>query len=421
MTQRPSTDAFDLLMREWLEADGRVREPDDLVDAVLTRTRRTRRLPGWLLPERWLTMQHALRFETVPRLVPVVLLIAALLVAAAIALTVGSPARLPAPFGPAVNGVLAYDVNGGIVIADEDGGNSRTIVRGIPNAAAPTFSPNGTKIAFWGDGSPDSLYVGNADGSGVTKVSGDLWIATDKPPAWSPDGRSVAFSAETGPDTHDERVYVVDVGDPTPRALWDDGPRGFYPAWSPDGAWIAFVGVPPSEDVFAIWIVRPDGSGSHPLTATTGTEFAQPQWAPRLRPMSIAFAVASVGGAGNDIHVVDLPSEQARRDADDAGDAGDARFPAWSPDGTKLAWLVGHDPSTLRVATVADQSEAARSLPTGGIEQPIRWSPDGTKVFGANEDKTFISIVTVDGSVAPYRITHSNGQGAIPAWQRKAR
>ena len=413
---RPSTDVFDLVMREWMEADSRVREPEGLLDVVLTNTRRTRRLPGWVLPERWIPVQLTMRFQPIPRLVPILLLIALLLAAVAVAMTVGSPPRLPAPFGLAANGLLAYDANGDILVTNSDGTGARPLVRGVRNAAGPIFSPDGTRIAFWGDGSPDSLYVANADGSALAKVSGDLWIATDKAPAWSPDGRSIAFSAETGPDRGDERIYVVDVSDPAPRALWRDATRGLYPAWSPDGAWIAFMGVGPSDDEFAIWIARPDGSEAHAIPATTGTDFAQPQWAPRVQPLSIAYAGPTVGAIGNDIYVVDLPSEKARRIS---GHAGDARSPAWSPDVQRLAWLHGNQPSILRVAAI-DGLTGPVDLPTGGIQKQIAWSPDGTKVYGADDEKTFVSIVTVDGSVAPYRITHDNGQGAVPAWQRRA-
>src|SRR5262245_66339008 len=113
MTARYDSDAdFDRVMRHWMDADAQGRAPEHLLGSVLDETRHTRRIPGWLLPERWIPMQLALRAPAVPRLVPLLLLVVALLIAAALAVAlVGAPRRLPPPFGPAANGLIAYDTN----------------------------------------------------------------------------------------------------------------------------------------------------------------------------------------------------------------------------------------------------------------------------------------------------------------------
>ena len=43
-------------------------------------------------------------------------------------------------------------------------------------AALPTYSPDGKKIAFQGGNSSQStdIFTMNADGSGITKIAGDL-------------------------------------------------------------------------------------------------------------------------------------------------------------------------------------------------------------------------------------------------------
>ena len=56
-SQNAQRDDFDRLMSQWMEADGRVREPEQLLESVLERTRVARRIPGWLLPERWIPVQ----------------------------------------------------------------------------------------------------------------------------------------------------------------------------------------------------------------------------------------------------------------------------------------------------------------------------------------------------------------------------
>ena len=58
----------------------------------------------------------------------------------------------------------------------------------------PTFSPDGNRIAFTSnaDGNME-IYVMNADGSGMIRVTRDR--GEDTSPAWSPDGRRIIFSS----------------------------------------------------------------------------------------------------------------------------------------------------------------------------------------------------------------------------------
>src|SRR5262245_14866578 len=209
MTTRFDSNAdFDRVMRQWMDDDARVRAPEHLLASVLDETRHTRRIPGWLLPERWISMQLALRAPAVPRAVPLLLLVAALLIAAALAVVVvGAPRQLPPPFGPAANGLIASDSNEQLFVDNADGTNPRSLAPGLKNASSATFSPDGTRIAFWADDFPDQLFVVNVDGSGLTPIGHDLWIATDRPPAWSPDGKFIVYSTESGPDRMDEALY----------------------------------------------------------------------------------------------------------------------------------------------------------------------------------------------------------------------
>jgi Tol biopolymer transport system component len=418
-SQNASHDDFDRLMRQWMDADARVREPDNLLETVVERTRRARRIPGWLLPERWIPMQLTMRLQPVPRLVPVLLLIITLaLVGAALVIGIGSWKPLPAPFGPARNGLLAYDANDVIFVSNADGTDARPIVTSVPHAATAAFSPDGTRVAFWGDGSPDSLYVANADGTGVRNVSGDLWIGTDRPPAWSPNSRSIAFSSETGPNRKDEQIYVVDVTSQAARPVAITQPhtlRAFLPAWSPDGTWIAFVGVTSQTSGGKIWIVSPDGSESRVLPTTAAIENTQPQWAPSVAPLRLTYAQAAAIDEQQDIFVLDLSTgvETAI-----SSDPANERWPTWSPDGTRLAWLVGDAPPQLRIAQ-PDNPASSVTLASDFMGTPPAWSPDGTEVYAADEARSTVIVVTVDKSAPNARFTHDAGFG-LPAWQRLA-
>jgi Tol biopolymer transport system component len=106
----------------------------------------------------------------------------------------------------------------------------------------PTFSPDGTQIAYF-DGGGDhshSLRIMNTAGS-------DVRILFDQAPAgvghvddlvWSPDGSRLAFSAEEG------GIWVVGIdGSGLTKVI----PGGVNPAWSPDGSRISYQPVDPES------------------------------------------------------------------------------------------------------------------------------------------------------------------------------
>ena len=67
----------------------------------------------------------------------------------------------------------------------------------------------------------------------------------------------------------------------------------------------------------------------------------------------------------------------------------------------------------------ADGSGARRLTKTPVEYERPAWSPDGTKLFAADETRSTVTVVTVDGSAPNVRISHPRGQG-LPVWQRLA-
>ena len=82
-----------------------------------------------------------------------------------------------------------------------------------PRWWTPAWSPDGRRIAFTSerDGNPE-IYVMNADGSGVTRLTYNDARDLDSFPAWSPDGRRIAFHSNR--DGNFE-IYVMNAsGEP---------------------------------------------------------------------------------------------------------------------------------------------------------------------------------------------------------------
>jgi Tol biopolymer transport system component len=91
----------------------------------------------------------------------------------------------------------------------------------------PVWSPDGSKIAYWNDG---SLYLMNPDGSSKTNLlvsAGFLYPSGDSAPIWSPDGTRIAFAAVYG-------IAVMNA-DGTDRAQLTNSSSycDVTPTWSP--------------------------------------------------------------------------------------------------------------------------------------------------------------------------------------------
>ena len=140
----------------------------------------------------------------------------------------------------------------GIYVIDTDGGRPHLLQKAgrrqwyagdgwfRTSLEDPTFSPDGTKIAYidgmhdWGNG----LRVMDADGSNVRVLldsNGELSDGISIPYcegalAWSPDGSRLAFCGPGG-------IWVIGVDGSGLRKVI---PNGENPSWSPDGSRIAY-------------------------------------------------------------------------------------------------------------------------------------------------------------------------------------
>ena len=80
----------------------------------------------------------------------------------ALAAYVGTATRVPAPFGPARNGLIPYASNGDIYLGDPLTGQTRLLSKAPRHESGAVVSPDGTRVAFatrcrWQD--PTDVYV----------------------------------------------------------------------------------------------------------------------------------------------------------------------------------------------------------------------------------------------------------------------
>jgi Tol biopolymer transport system component len=109
--------------------------------------------------------------------------------------TAGQPAAVRS--GSNVGGRLVFATRSGgdLFVSNADGSGLRRLTGGVID---PVVSPDGQQVAFtrWAPGELGTLYIINLDGSGERAVLGEILQA--KSPTWSPDGQSIVVSFQQG-------------------------------------------------------------------------------------------------------------------------------------------------------------------------------------------------------------------------------
>lgn len=233
--------------------------------------------------------------------------------------------------------------------------------------------------------------------------------------AWSPDGRRIAFSAPV--EGHSE-IFVVDYDGGNLRRLttsyetthpegWVVMTESYDPTWSPDGQKITFARY--EGGYRRIYVMNADGSGQTPLTSNS-SDFS-PTWSPN--GTSILFYRKTdtfnegLGKFNQDIYTVRADGSSQLRLTNNMVNSS----PAWSPDGTKIAfvslgpydWGLERNTQELYVAQ-ADGSNPFK-ITDRGLVDDFDWSPNGTRltytdkgdVYVVNTNATGLSNLTDGG------------------------
>ena len=182
----------------------------------------------------------------------------------------------------------------------------------VSGASDPSWSPDGTKLAFVQSGAIKTCVV-----AGCSPLPTG---ATGTEPAWSPDGLKLAYVSGGN-------IHVWTLASNTDLQLTSAGTNA-DPSWSPDGTQIAFT----QNGVIATMSSATPGSGTAIPTNGISSGTSQPSWSPD--GATIAFQSAA-GGSFQQIYVV---SASGGAVTPVTSTTEDETAPSWSPDGTKLAF-----------------------------------------------------------------------------------
>jgi Tol biopolymer transport system component len=430
-------DPFEQRIASAIDEIAAPRRPEYL-DDILAQTAQTSQRPRWTFPGRWLPIDTTLpvRYGPLGRLSarPALLLILMLLlVAAAAIVVVGSRNRVPAPFGLAGNGQLAYTFNGDVYVRDSLTAPGRMLIATPGKDVWPYYSPDGTRILLTVEepGGKAYDYVANADGTGLRKILPDP-IVGNGPWAWAPDSRTIAIVNEVGgfPVLHiasvdDPGVRTVDLGGIAVREIsWrpgvpdtillqgttPDGRNDLYTVRA-DGSDLQPLDLPITQSSFGV-----DYTNSGATWSPDGGTIAYNSVEPDLETNVTHFRVHRVDPDGANDRAVVPPDEPQVQEA----------WPLYSPDGRwilvhRWTWKSSNGGEGWLAVLPADGSAQARDIgpriPGGEDTGLIKtWSPDGTRVLMSTRNtKQVFSIDPVTGAVETLPWTTE-----LPDWQRRA-
>ena len=156
---------------------------------------------------------------------------------------------MPAPFGLAGTGLVAYTSGGDIYTVDPDTGARQAIVTGPEADSEARWSLDGTRLAFLRDAdNATSLVVIDRQSRAVVATTAPLVDPDDDSIAWSPDGRSILVADGPGGS---RRLNVVDAATGDLRTLPIEFIGEAY--WRPpDGRQVVYVGGIEADKVMSI-------------------------------------------------------------------------------------------------------------------------------------------------------------------------
>jgi TolB protein len=301
---------------------------------------------------------------------------------------------------PPMGTIVFQTTSGGPIYAvNADGANLRYLTTGLD----PALSPDGQWVAFtrWDngqDGGLGSLWVIKVDGSGERPILGD--IRQPKAPTWSPDGREIVITMQHG-------------GRLEPKRLCQKSPPPPYVFDKDDEYDLDIVIEGPGQVKFCYTLPPDPGWGLRVVTVATG-EFEDlphdshsfsPTWDP-----ANDWRLVYDGDRG--LVNLDLNLDTTWALTEDVGD----HSPAFSPDGSRIAVSYRqHDHWDIHLLN-ADGRDRVRLTQTPLrviVEQRINgerqhswnnaapaWSPDGSQIAFLTDrtGRWEIWLMNADGS-----------------------
>ncbi len=288
--------------------------------------------------------------------------------------------------------------DGELRVVGTDGKGERTVYRGQGEWGIPTdWSPDGKYILVQLErGKANSLSEGDTDFAMISAADGTVrvlktahYTARYRPRiVFSPDGHYVAFDYPAADNPRGD-VFVLPVNGGAENAVAHYASRNVLWGWSPDGKRVVFAS--DRSGNLDLWTVPVDGAKQtgepEVLKANCGADTIG-----ITKTGAIYYASAA---SRSNIEVVEMDTQTGRLLGQPSrpvhGMPDITQYPAWSPDGKRLAYRIEGSDSISILAV--GSGEVRQVTPQTKVDGLVRWSVDGNSLFlGAQRTAVRISV-----------------------------
>jgi TolB protein len=238
---------------------------------------------------------------------------------------------------------------------------------------SPTLSPDGKEMVFIAVvAGREQLFRRMLDGSRITQLTRD--DADHEDPAWSPDGRRIAYVLMRAGA---EQIHLMNVDGSGDEPLTPDNVKTIHPNWHPNGGSLAYCTdddlQPPKKNPAEIYSI--DVATKKITKLIEGGVNTYPAWSPDGK--RIAFR-RMLGETNSEVFLANADGTNARNLTNDPAFDG---WPAWSPDGSHIAFASNRRGSYEIYLMDPDGSNVQKVANNEGRATAPAWSRDGTTVY----------------------------------------